>query len=145
MNTNEYGMILPPARKRRGRVLKALSLIVAGVAVVIVVVAVVAGCSGSSGHGQTVTSHDPTVQQIAAANGLTRAKDCGNSNPLFTTSTGVAYRGSVKYGIDTFASSTARDAWLEVAKDMGGFPSTYQQGATWVLYRAEDQSPGCED
>lgn len=116
------------------------SLVFAVAAVVIALV--VCGCGG--GQGQTVTSHDPTVLQIADANGLTRARDCGNANPLFTTDTGIGYRGSVKYGIDTFASTEARDAWLKVAKDMGGFPSTYQQGDTWVLYRAEFQSAGCD-
>ena len=104
---------------------------------------VLAGCGGSSGgSGQTVTSGNPTVAQIASANHLTGVQKC-QGGEMFVSSVAIGYKGGVKYGIDTFSSTEGRDSWLKVAKGFGGFPDTYQQGETWVLYRAEDQSPGC--
>lgn len=119
---------------------RVLVLALFAVAAVLAVVAL-AGCSSGGAAGTTITSRDPTVQQIAAANGLTRVRDCGGG--AFVQSSGIGWKNGVKYGVDTFSSTQARDSWLQLSKGFGGFPSTYQQGDTWVLYRAEDQSPGC--
>lgn len=115
-------------------------------ALAVTAAALTAACSSSGGSGslagQAVTSHNPSVAQVAQANGLTGAREC-TKGALYVTADGIAYSGKVKYGIDIFATTRGRDAWLDTARSLGGFPDTYRQGGTWVLYRAEDQSPGC--
>lgn len=82
----------------------------------------------------------PSARQVAAALGYSRFTGCGHPK-LLVVEAATAWKGGVKYGIDTFASPVVRDRWEKAAANLGVVPVRY--GRTWVAYRAGSQKAGC--
>jgi hypothetical protein len=109
-----------------------------------IVAAATAACSsGSSSSIQvTVVPQPPSASAVAQRLGLTGFTDCGSSPIGGVTDAGTGYKGSVRYGVDTFPSQDIRDGWLKTAEKLGVAPAW--EGSDWVAYKATSQSAkGC--
>ena len=102
-----------------------------------------AACGGTSSPspvGQVTRNPAPavpTIAQVASALHATGATDCGRAPLGGVVDSGTAYLGSERIGIDTFAGSPARNAWLKVAASAGVVPLA--QRTDWVSYKALSQ------
>lgn len=88
-----------------------------------------------------VLTQPPSAAAVSSQLHLTGFTDCGPAPLGGVTDSGVAYSGSVKYGIDTFPAVTERNTWVQTAAQFGVVVDT--ETATWVLYSATDQAKGC--
>jgi hypothetical protein len=123
MNTNEYGMIYPPPRRKR-RVLKVLSLVAGGVAVAVVIIAL-AGCSGSSSG----------ITGQAGAAAVAKSLGCTAIEPMnpptyFAHSEVDATCQGHHADIATFTTDQARDEWAGVVRAQG---ATVQTGHLYAV------------
>jgi hypothetical protein len=110
-------------------------LALAALALVIWLCVALAGCG--TAHSAPPPPPAPAAQ-VASALRLTGFADCGARPVAGVSDSGTARDGSVMIGIDTFAGLMARNTWEQQAGAFGMTP--WQQGATWVAYRAQDQS-----
>jgi hypothetical protein len=99
-----------------------------------------AACSSGSTTSQvqvTQLPQLPSASAVAKQLGFTGFTDCGPSPLGGVTDAGTAYKGSVRYGIDTFPAADIRDGWKKTAAKLGIAP--LWQGTTWVAYKALKQ------
>ena len=113
------------------------------VALVALVIIVMAGCGSAPKHhtnpNAVVTmSQPPTASEVAANVGCENFKDMGSAK-LYAIDSGTCWVGSVKYGVDTFPSATARNSWIKLAESLGTNPPKWET-STAVVYKAHDQS-----
>jgi len=101
--------------------------------------AALAGCGGASAPSPPPAA-PVTAGQVAARLHLVDFTDCGTAG-LETADGGVAFDGKVKIGIDTFGSTAQRDNWERVSSTLAGI-TPWEQGPTWVAFRALQQTGG---
>ncbi len=86
----------------------------------------------------------PTITQVANLLHLTHPTPCTGPNPVTgVVTSGVAWSGHEKIGIDVFANSTVRDQWETMSANFGVTP--IDQGNQWVAYKALSQTGGLCD
>lgn len=88
----------------------------------------------SSPTAITAVQQPPTASEVAKALGCKQFKDLGAAKAGGAVDMGYCYIGSIKYAIDTFASTDARDAWLKVSEPFGVNPKW--ETATSVTYKS---------
>jgi hypothetical protein len=82
----------------------------------------------------TTVQQPPTASEIAKNLGCKQFKDLGPAQAGGAVDVGYCYIGKVKYAIDTFASTSARDAWLKMSEPLGVNPKW--ESATSVTYKS---------
>jgi hypothetical protein len=77
--------------------------------------------------------HQPrNAEQVAAQLGATGFQSRTGGASAGVQTGGIAMLHGQRIGIDTFASTAGRNAWLNVTKSYGVHPSA--EGTTWVAY-----------
>jgi hypothetical protein len=115
-----------------------------------------AACSASPASPSRSAPSSPSTQsaaQVARQAGATGFTECGKIRSdsvawvaartgYLATDAGTAYIHGKRMVIATFPSAKQRDTWLQAVANFGIVPS--QQGDTWMLYIATDQTAtGC--
>ena len=82
-----------------------------------------------------------SASQVAAQLNCGKFHEASTSQPHISIvlDAGICWIGDTKYGIDTFASSESRDAWLKIASAFGMNP-VLRESAFMVFYKAGDQA-----
>lgn len=88
----------------------------------------------SSATTLTIVQQPPTAASVAQQAGCTNFLDKGPSEAGGVVDSGSCDIFGVKYGIDTFASQTARDSWLVMAEKYSVNPKW--ETATSVVYKS---------
>ena len=127
---------------------KAVIVAVIGLVLIVASVVLLLGGYGKPGSpSQTLVINQPknsvpvAVTQPPSAKDTATSLNCGRFQDLFKAGenplvldTGVCWIGLTKYGVNTFASSDARDLWLRLAQPFGIDPKW--ETATAVVYPA---------
>lgn len=101
-----------------------------------------AACSSGSSSSITQVPQPPSATSVAQQLGLTAFTDCGPAPLGGVADSGIGYKDSVRYGVDTFPSQDIRDTWLKSAAHLGVVP--LWEGTTWAAYKTATQAvKGC--
>jgi hypothetical protein len=85
-----------------------------------------------------VVSQPASAAAVARQLNCVRFHDNGPSELGGSIDSGICWMHGEKYGVNTFASQTARDGWLKLAEPLGTNPTW--ETRTAVAYVASDQS-----
>lgn len=94
--------------------------------------------STSAPSGVQSVPQPETAEQAAASLGTAGFTDCGASGALAgVVDSGTAQYHGYRIGINTFAGTKQRNAWISEVANFGIVPKW--EGSNWVAYKAQSQ------